>query len=381
MTTQGRKFLLVCGGTGGHLAPGIALAERLLRLGHACQLVVSEKAIDGRLSQKYTYLDFVTAPGAPLSWSPQGLWKFGCRMIHALFRSRQLIKAYQPDVTVVFGGFLSPAFVLWSRILGLPVALHEANRHAGKAVRVLSRLAQRVYAPEGVRLPGLRPAKLVPVGYPLRLEIRPIERKLARSRWGLTNHARTLVVLGGSQGAMALNDWVDRNYETLSREGFNVIAVSGPGKGTQSSVELTASNGTVVRAIFLPFADDMCGLLSVADVVISRAGAGAIAELTACAVPSILVPYPHAADQHQAANARYLEKQGGCVVMEQDLIEEQLLKKLYLLISNQDTLEAMRTRLLELSKEDAAEEMALSLVAWSQTFRGHSASINPEATA
>ncbi len=374
MTTQGRRFLLVCGGTGGHLAPGIALAERLIRLGHSCQLVVSEKTIDGRLSKKYTHLDFVTAPGAPLAFSRQGLWRFVRSTVRALIRSREIMKTFQPDVTVVFGGFLSPTFVLWSRLMGLPVALHEANQYAGKAVRVLSRISHRVYAPEGVRTKGLNASKLVTIGYPLRLEIRPLESRLARTRWGLTNDAKTLVILGGSQGAMALNQWVDSHYQIFSREGFNVIAVSGPTKGTHSSVELTTVSGEKMKAIFLPFVDDMSSLLTVADVVISRAGAGAIAELIACAVPSILVPYPYAADKHQEANARRLEEQGGCVVMDQDVLEEQLLKKLYVLLSEQDRLDTMRATLERLSKDDAAEAMALSLVEWVETFSGRSAS-------
>lgn len=364
MTQKGRKFLLVCGGTGGHLAPGIALAERLIRLGHSCRLVVSEKAIDGRLSKKYTHLDFVTSPGAPLAFTPRALWHFVQTTFSAIVRSRQIMTAYQPDMTVVFGGFLSPTFVLWSRWIGLPVALHEANQYAGKAVRVLSRIAHRVYAPEGVRTKGLNPSKLIATGYPLRSEIKPMDPGLARTRWGLTNEAKTIVVLGGSQGAMALNEWVDHHYQILSREGFNVIAVSGPTKGTQSSVEIGTENGKTAKAIFLPFVDDMSSLLTVADVAISRAGAGAIAELVACSVPSILVPYPFSADKHQEANARHLEEEGGCVVMDQEDIEEQLLKTLYLLLSDHDGLAAMRSTLGQLSKDDAAEAMAQSLIEW-----------------
>ena len=381
MKAEQRKFLLVCGGTGGHLAPGIAVAERLLRMGHSCKLVVSEKAIDGRLSQKYTHMDFVTAPGAPLSFSLKGFLRFASKTLRALFYSRKLIKTYQPDGTIVFGGFLSPTFVVWSRLMGLPVALHEANQIAGKAVRALSKLSHRVYAPEGVTIGRLNRAKLVPLGYPLRLEIRPMDYALARTRWGLANDARTLVILGGSQGAMALNQWVEDHYQTLSREGFNVIAVSGPSKGTQSSIELKTLKGDRVKATFVPFVDDMSSLLSVADLVVSRAGAGAIAELIACRAPSILVPYPYAANRHQEANARQLEKVGGCVVVNQDDMKERLLKELYLMLSDQDRLAEMRDQLEKLSKDDAAERMALSLVQWVETFYGGTASVEGKVTA
>jgi UDP-N-acetylglucosamine--N-acetylmuramyl-(pentapeptide) pyrophosphoryl-undecaprenol N-acetylglucosamine transferase len=306
----------------------------------------------------------VTAPGAALVWSPAGVFAFIKATFAALFRARQLLQIMQPDVTVVFGGFLSPAFVIWSRFMRIPVALHEANRHAGKAVRLLSRVAQRIYAPPGVSVLGAENAKVVAAGYPLRLEIHPIERKLARSRLGLNNDQKTLVILGGSQGAMALNQWVETHYETLAHGGLNVVAVSGPGKGTQSSIELSSSDGQSVRALFLPFVDEMNALLSLADLVVSRAGAGAIAELTACHAPSILVPYPYAADQHQEANARFFEEQGGCVVMKQDKIEEELLSCVTSLLADDDRLAQYRAQLQKLSAEDAAESMATNLVQW-----------------
>jgi UDP-N-acetylglucosamine--N-acetylmuramyl-(pentapeptide) pyrophosphoryl-undecaprenol N-acetylglucosamine transferase len=359
--SSGRRFLIVCGGTGGHLAPGVALAERLTRAGHACLLLVSEKSIDRRFSRKYVELDFESVPGVALRWTPLGLARFGFGFIRGFGRAASILGRFRPDATVVFGGFLSPPFVLMSRLRGIFVAVHEANRHPGRALRLLARFAHRAYVPVGVRLAGLRRSELKACGYPLRREIQHLPKEEARRRWGIRNHGKTLVVLGGSQGAMSLNEWVNENLSGLARAGLNVIAVSGPQKGVESKVELKTERGSTVQAWFLPFSDDISLLFSVADLVVSRAGAGAIAELTACLAPSILVPYPHAADFHQDANGRFFEQQGGCLVLDQKDVSAKLCREVLSLIFNDGLLNRMRRNLRALARADVAAEMAADL--------------------
>lgn len=361
MTTPGRKFLIVCGGTGGHLAPGIALAERLTRRGHQCRLILSRKEVDGRLSRKYTQLDFESVPGVALQFSLLGVLRFVFGFAQSIVRAGRLVRAFRPHATIVFGGFLSPPFVVWSRLLGILVAVHESNRRPGRAVRVLARLAHRVFVPNGVHLNGVSRERLSHCGYPLRQEIQPISPPEARKRWGLHNDFKTLVVVGGSQGAMALNDWVNAHFAAIGKDGLNLIVVSGPQKGVESTIELETESGAKVLAWFLPFTDDMSLLLSVADLVISRAGAGAIAELTACCTPSILVPYPFAADQHQDANAQYFAQQGGCLVVPQEGLEARLLEVVKATIFNDALLDQMRERLQTLGVGDQAEALAIEL--------------------
>jgi UDP-N-acetylglucosamine--N-acetylmuramyl-(pentapeptide) pyrophosphoryl-undecaprenol N-acetylglucosamine transferase len=126
-----------------------------------------------------------------------------------------------------------------------------------------------------------------------------------------------LVILGGSQGSGALNDWARAHLETLATEGVQVYCVTGLGKGSDGATELKSREGAVVRAHFVAFSDRIAELLSAADLVVSRAGAGTIAELIRCGTPAVLVPYPQAADDHQRANAAFFERQGGGVVVEQ----------------------------------------------------------------
>lgn len=362
MTAPSQRFLIVCGGTGGHLSPGIALAERLLVQGQACCLVVSRKEIDSRLRRKYTHLEFEAAPGAAFSLQPLAFLRFVGQFFQALFFASGLMRRFQPDCVVAFGGFLSPPYILLARWRRALVVLHESNRRPGKAIRFLARFADRVYVPPGVRLAHIPASRVRPCGYPLRKEIKHLKKIEARRRMELTGHGKTLVLIGGSQGAMALNQWVGQHFAELAAEGVNVFVVTGPGKGAASVVELPDAQGRVARATFMPFCDDMGLLLSVADLVISRAGAGSIAEIIECLAPSVLVPYPHAADAHQEANARFLEQQGGCVVVGEERLGG-LLNEVKELIFNDALLNQLRANLRALSGTEVATSMASELIA------------------
>jgi len=383
-----KSIVISCGGTGGHLAPGIALAEGLLAKATAASvqvgvtLLISQKKIDARLSESYPQLRFVPVPGVGFSWAPLRFLRCVGSQLQGLFFCLNLLLREKPCVVLGMGGFTSAGVALAARLLGIPLALHESNRVPGLATRLLGRLAARVYLPVGVRLPALRLTRIRHVGLPVRREIVPQPRSAARERLGLDPKRPVLVVFGGSQGAGPLNDWVEAQLTALAAEGVQVYCVTGPGKGeprrlelpvktktrapktTEASAEAAAdlrsappstseaqpieqpatptSDQRVARqektasltglqrearqmkqsatAVFVPFCDDVATLLSAATLVVSRAGAGTIAELIRCAAPAILVPYPHAADDHQRANAAFFEKQGGGIVVEQSEI-------------------------------------------------------------
>jgi UDP-N-acetylglucosamine--N-acetylmuramyl-(pentapeptide) pyrophosphoryl-undecaprenol N-acetylglucosamine transferase len=228
-----------------------------------------------------------------------------------------LIRTWRPDVIIGFGGFTTAGIIVVAALFRRPVALHEANRVPGRAIRLLGGLARRVYLPPGVQLSGVRGAGVRHVGLPVRREIMRLPQEVARSRLGLDPTKKVLVIFGGSQGAAPLNHWVRERQEHLAEEGIQVCCVTGLGKGGAEVHESRASSGQMVKAVFVPFCDDVATLLSAADLVVSRAGAGTIAELIRCATPAILVPFPQAADNHQWANARFFEQQGGGLVVDQ----------------------------------------------------------------
>ncbi|HVS54404.1 MAG TPA: UDP-N-acetylglucosamine--N-acetylmuramyl-(pentapeptide) pyrophosphoryl-undecaprenol N-acetylglucosamine transferase [Opitutaceae bacterium] len=316
------KFLISCGGTGGHLSPGISLAEGLAARGHASVLLVSEKKVDARLLEKYPHLRFARMPGTGFAWHPVRLARCVVTQTRAFFFCLRLLREAKPDAIVGFGGFTSAPLVLASWLLGVPSALHESNRVPGLAVRTLGRLADRVYLPPGIRLPGIRAAATRHVGQPVRREIARLPQAAARAALGLAANERVLVVLGGSQGSGALNDWARERVESFAAEGIQIYCVTGLGKGQDSTLELKTKTGAPLRAAFVAFSDRMAELLSAADLVVSRAGAGTLAELVRCETPAILVPYPHAADDHQRANADFFERQGGGIVVPQERLAQ-----------------------------------------------------------
>jgi UDP-N-acetylglucosamine--N-acetylmuramyl-(pentapeptide) pyrophosphoryl-undecaprenol N-acetylglucosamine transferase len=354
------KFLIACGGTGGHLAPGIALAEALRARGHQPTLFISHKKVDARLCEKYPELEAVTVPGAPFGWRPDVHLRFYLRQTQGVMFSLRFLREHRPDAIVGFGGFTNASVVLAGRMLDVPVALHEANRVPGRAVRVLSRFAQRLYLPPGVRLPGRLGLLVRHTGLPVRPEVRRIPRAEARAALGVDDRQKLLVVVGGSQGASALNNWVEDNLDLLAREGVQIWCVTGLGKGEGGVRRLLARNGETVRAWFEPFTDRVGTLFSAADLVVSRAGAGTLAELVCCETPAILVPFPFAADNHQWANARYFEQQGGGLVVDEMALP--LLKQEVLDVLFNDWLEnKFRDNLHRMAQENATEVIVRDL--------------------
>lgn len=322
MSATGRTFLLSCGGTGGHLSPGIALAEGLVARGHRAVLLISHKKVDTRLAVKYPSLHFVPIPGTPFGLHPGVLGRFLVSQSKGFAEGRRLVADERPAAIVGFGGFTTASIILAGALRGVPVALHEANRVPGKSVRHLARFARRVYLPPGISLPGRDDNKLRAAGLPVRSEIVRRPRDEAVRSLGLDPAHKVLVVFGGSQGAAPLNQWAREAAVPLAALGIQLACVTGMGKGEAQFTELAGPGGARLRAATIPFCDDVAGLLSSADLVVARAGAGSLAEFARIGVPAILIPFPQAADDHQRANAAYFAAQGGGLVLPQERIAE-----------------------------------------------------------
>jgi len=360
------RFVISCGGTGGHLSPGIALAEGLRQQGHDTVLLISQKKVDARLSEKYPQLRFERMPGRGFSWQPLNLLKCLVAQVQAGWFCWRLIRRTRPDAVVGFGGFTSAPIVVAAGLAGVPAALHESNRVPGLAIRTLGRFARRVYLPPGIRIRSIRAAATRHVGLPVRREIVRQPQAAARAALGLDPNQRLLVVLGGSQGASSLNDWARAQLPALALEGIQLYVVTGLGKGREGVVELKTKTGAPIQAVFMPFSDRMAELMSAADLVVSRAGAGTLAELIRCETPAILVPYPQAADDHQRANAAFFERQGGGIVVPQIRVG-QLGAEVLDVIFNDWLLRKFRGNLLRM---DRANSLALMLADLEDIARG-----------
>lgn len=324
---KNKKVMIATGGTGGHVYPAIALAQQLKVEVPGCEILF----VGGGLStNKYfdrTAFAHSTVPcGAFTSLAPIKLMSSLGNIAKGVWESRSIIKRFQPNVAVGFGSFYAFPPLLAAKLMSVPVVLHEANSIPGKVNRVLSKWAEvtGVHFPETV---PLLKGKAVEVGLPLRqgFKAAAISSEEARKHFGLDPHKTTLLVFGGSQGARAINLMVQEAMRELGcGQQIQVLHISGD---VETARELTASyRADKIVAVVKPFEDHMELAWQAADVVICRAGAGAVAEQLEFEVPGILIPYPRAAENHQEHNADFMVNTvGGAVkLLEHGLTAERL---------------------------------------------------------
>jgi UDP-N-acetylglucosamine--N-acetylmuramyl-(pentapeptide) pyrophosphoryl-undecaprenol N-acetylglucosamine transferase len=359
------KIFIACGGTGGHLAPGIAVAEALNAQGKSCILLISQKQIDSTLIQKYKDLKFEKIPGRGFtgSWISR-LLTLGS-MLRSFWAAWHLLKREKPDLVFLFGGFISAGMGLAARTQKVPIVLHEANCTPGKVTRLLKQWAIRIYLPDGVQLKGNLAKQIRYFGYPVRKEIKHILKAEAWEILGIKVPRKLLVVIGGSQGASALNDWAFENFKTIAEAGITIYCVSGPGKNLEGTQTHINAQGEAITFTNVHFSDEMGAVISGADLVISRAGAGSIAEMIRCRAPAILIPYPHAADGHQISNAEAHERHGaGVSLLENNL--NQLTSEVKQLIFNDWMLAQFKSNLVRLDRFDSTLRVAQDIEALCQ---------------
>lgn len=353
-------YILCCGGSGGHLTPGIAVAQALTASGHVCKLIISKKAVDSRLSQQYTDLMFVPSPGVAFSFDPLKLLKFFWQQCLAIGFSFRILRKTRPVVVMAFGGFQSLATILVAAILRIPIVLHESNYVPGKVTRFLGRFARRVYLPEGVFLNTIPKDRLHHLGYPLRAEFISYTKEAARKTLGMQTEATYLIILGGSQGATALTQWAQAHFKQIAKLRTHVICLTGLRDIGIETLTETDTSGQSYHCQFIPFHDQMSALIASADCVLARAGAGTIAECVHYCVPMILIPFPFSADAHQDKNAEYIQANGGGLVVPQTQINT-LIEHITELIQNPQRRVTMSAYLKKLQIGSSTEAIVKDL--------------------
>lgn len=355
------RVLLACGGTGGHIAPGIALAQRLNAEGHEPLLVVSRKIVDTQMTAKYAGLNFVAGRGRGFGPGLINKILFLPAMVGSLFSAWRLVRRFRPEVLICFGGFMSVAPAMACALSGVPVLVHEANRRPGKAVRLIARFARSVHLPAGVRIPGLAAERQHDAGFPIRQEIFLSARELARKALNFPATGRLILVTGGSQGAQVLTRWVESNIAQFSNQGVHVLCLT----GASGRVGEVRGENSVIR--FMPFCNQMGSAYSAADLAVTRAGAGTIAELASCRTPAILIPYPLAADDHQTANAEAVVKLGAADFLPESAIG-QLSENAFRILSDSAQLATMRDALAMMDANNRWDEMYVETLQLAATY-------------
>jgi UDP-N-acetylglucosamine--N-acetylmuramyl-(pentapeptide) pyrophosphoryl-undecaprenol N-acetylglucosamine transferase len=360
--THRRNILIAGGKTGGHLFPGIAVAQALQRLQPSVRILFVGTSAPFEISTLHTYgFDHTSILAKPVKGGSLFKKIYGLAMILvSLCQSLGIIVRFKPDFVLGVGGFSSFAVVLAAWILRIPTAIQEQNAIPGITNRMLTRFCGTIFtAFESTRGMAHNP-KIRFVGNPVR-EKGP--RKDMDAPWlsQITSEDFILLVTGGSQGASSINQAVV-DMATLLTGTKDLFIILQTGAADETRIK-KAFQSLEIKARIQAFFHNMPALLDKADLVICRAGAGTISELAAKGVPAILVPFPHAADDHQTVNARSLaDKRAALVMADQQLSGQALYQAVMALKSDPDQRHQMAAAMKQLARPDAADHIAAHIL-------------------
>lgn len=372
-----KRLVITTGGTGGHIFPALAVAQSLRVMHPELEAVfVGGQGPEAMLARK-AGLRFVSLPA-------RGVFGRGMRgVVEGLLSTRAVAlamgfyRSFKPELVAGFGGYASFFPVLAARLLGIPTALHEQNSVPGVTNKLLGKLVSRVFVtyPDEA---GVFPAqKTVLTGNPVRHDIAAMWRAPAKN----DPTSRNILVLGGSQGAQAVNTAVLAALPALLDAGMKVTIQTGradfervaEAAGETAEARRAAGRAVPGELVIENFIEDMAAAYAWADLIIARSGASTLAEITSARKPAVLVPFPHATHDHQTVNASFMARAGAAVVIDQNRLDPASLASLAMdLFAHPGRLSAMAEASGKLAAPTAAETIAreLSALAASRTRVG-----------
>lgn len=348
-------MVVACGGTGGHLFPGLAVAEELRDRGHEVLLIVSEKAIDSVALKAHPEFRAERLPsvGMPSVLSPAFI-RFVRLMLESMSMCGDIYRKFKPTAVLGMGGFTSSAPVFAARRHRLPAFIHESNAIPGKANRFAARFTTRVLLGFKECARHFATGECIVTGTPVRRDLgNPLPREEALERFKLDPARRTLLVMGGSQGASGINQLLFRSASALRGLPVQVIHLTG-----ERDDQLAAANylREEVPAYVSAFHHEMGEAYSAADLIVSRAGAASLSEMGTFGLPAILIPYPFAADNHQEANARIFVDAGAAeMVLESETTSDVFSRLLCNLLTDDRRRKGMAAAVGGVQPSDAAK--------------------------
>lgn len=311
--TNTPSVAIACGGTGGHLFPGLAVAEQLRKRGGTITLLISPKEVDREAVKSASGMEVSTLPAVALQ--NRNYLSFARSFWQSWRAARNLFKSRPPQAVLAMGGFTSAPPVLAARKFGARTFLHESNTIPGRANRFLARFVDEAFIgfPDAA---GLRARKITRTGTPVRPQFQPGNPTPCRAAFRLDPDRPTILVMGGSQGAGGINEMILSALPALGNRAatWQWLHLTGP-QDVEKVEQAYAARG--FKAVVKPFLLEMDMALGAATIAVSRAGASSLAEIAAVRLPSLLVPYPAAADNHQFFNAQAFEATGAARLLEQ----------------------------------------------------------------
>jgi len=349
---------IACGGTGGHLFPGLAVAERLRAAGHSVRLYVSTKEIDRVALEPYPEYERLALP--VVGWPGLGpRVPHFCRRFWQAYRMAVAeIRVFRPEAVLGMGGFTCAPPLLAAALRRIPTLLHESNAIPGKVTRWLAPRTSHVLLGFADCAAHLAAPSVIVTGTPVRGTLARVPRAEAAAFWGLDPARLTIAVMGGSQGASGLNRMLMRAAPAWSGMAGRIQIIHLAGPGDAELLEINYRRHGLLSAV-RAFCTRMETVYSLADLVIARSGASSLTELACFGLPSVLIPYPHAAEDHQARNAEIFRRHGAALLIrESEDGAEELAREVRSLMENSALRAGFAARAAALHPPDAAARVA-----------------------
>ncbi|HVU28233.1 MAG TPA: undecaprenyldiphospho-muramoylpentapeptide beta-N-acetylglucosaminyltransferase [Verrucomicrobiae bacterium] len=368
---------IACGGTGGHLFPGVAVAGELKKRGCKIAMLISPKEIDQQAVKSANDFEIFTLPAVGLQ--NRNYFSFGWNFWKSFRAARAIFKKQKPDAVLAMGGFTAAPPVLAAKKFGAKTFLHESNTIPGRANRFLARFVDEAFVGFPETASRLRARKISVTGTPVRPQFSQpaIRNPQSAISLGFDPNLPIILVVGGSQGASGLNEMVLSALPLLAEKNWQWLHLTGAKDFEKVKAAYAAKN---LKAVVKPFMAEMDLALGAATIAISRSGASSLAEIAAMRLPSLLVPFPAAADNHQYFNALAFEKSGAARLLEQkNSTPEKIAAILTELVESETTRSQMQSALTQWHAPKAAEQIAeniLSAVEENQEFTATVASCN-----
>jgi len=368
------KVIFAGGGTGGHLFPALAIAEKLKQVRKSAEIIFigTKKGIEGKIipDSDFKFLPIRISGISRESNLFLTILKnllVPLEFLFAMLKSFWLLRRYKPDAVVGTGGFVSGPPVFAATLMGIPTLIHEQNSYPGLTTRLLAGRVTQVQLGSEMCLNYLKKKdmKVEISGNPVRGELLRRAESLTSKSYGLVSGKQTILIFGGSQGSHPINMHILKNFDQYAtRREIQLLWQT----GTLDHQLIINSVGERENVKILPFLTDMAGAYSSADLAICRAGALTLAELASVGLPSLLIPLPHAAEHHQDYNAKIMEAAGAAKIIGQDELASGLLEEtVFELLFDQWKLQEMSKAAKSLAIKDSAMKIVNSLLGMLET--------------
>jgi UDP-N-acetylglucosamine--N-acetylmuramyl-(pentapeptide) pyrophosphoryl-undecaprenol N-acetylglucosamine transferase len=351
------------GGTGGHIYPGVAIAKKIKEKHPDSNIlfVGSENGLEKKLVPKEGFkIKFITVEGLNKKVSLQTFSSLQ-KAFKGYFQARQIIKEFKPDIVVGTGGYVCGPVVFAAALMGIPTVIHEQNAFPGLTNKLLSKVVSKIAITFKEAEKYFPKNKVVYTGNPIRNQILKIDREKSFSAWQFDRGKPLILVVGGSRGAKNINNAVVDMIPDFIKNDIQLLFVTGEKQYDEVINNLQNKNIDYKKnknIKIMPYIFNMEDALGACDIIVSRAGATTISEITAIGIPAILIPSPYVANNHQEYNALALEENGAAIIIKEAQLKDDIFKDQILnIVNNKDALKKMSISSQKLAILDAADNI------------------------